>query len=183
MTTRWKWLTTAVVAAGLAFAGPAVAAPWDTGTTTMPTSHPSRACAVRMLAVQVSFMQGNGWRVVMLDLYTFDTQPSESMVGGTIMQMDGQPVAVAAITIRWNGRWVVVLSPTTERGLCRYRAILRKPWIWDSEADDAIDTGFHEVLHQLWNDGADSGHAMVVPRAMAMQRRFERMRQRLQLRG
>lgn len=170
------------VLVGLALAGPAQAAnPWDptiTYNTNIPGSHAPRACAVRMYSIVVAQMQAKGWPVVMPDLYTFDTEVRAEGRVGTLTQFDGEaPVVVAGMYFPWAGRHITIVSPTTERELCRYRSFLRKPWMWSSTGIDALDTAAHETLHQLTGD-----HSLIEPWSDTIANRIERLRQAGRLR-
>lgn len=158
------------VLAGLALAGPAQAADWHEFYGGFPPDREPRLCAQRMVERQVAYMQSRGWQVATPELRTWTTGDG---AGGSTIPYRGATASALGMTFPWEGRWIMFVSPGTEAGLCfNYRSLTpMTAWRWD---DDAMDTGFHEVLHQIWHDGEDQGHAMVVPRAAAMVANFRR---------
>lgn len=147
-----------VLLAGLAIAGPAAASDPPYAELGLPESAAPRLCADRQISKQVAWMQAAGWPVQM---------PVVSVTPGATFRVGG--MEVAAVTYLWEDRWYVQIPRVAERGLCRL-------WVGanPSTYSAALAVVFHEVLHQVWNEGDDWGHRFVVPQSLVMVNRWSR---------
>lgn len=162
----------AVLAVGLALAGPAAAADYNEAMPQLPPDRAPRLCAQRQVEIQAQWMRNRGWLVEPVYLRTW-TQGA--FFGDTVLNDGDLGTPVAGATFQWNGGWVLILSPRSERLACRTLRIMRERKAWVPLDDtDGVDVIFHELLHQTWNEGADQGHRLVVPRARIMTHKYVR---------
>jgi hypothetical protein len=155
--------------AGLALAGPAAAADYNQAYPQFPADRAPKTCAAWQMHRQIDWMRSRSWQVQVPVLRTF-TQGA--FFGDTVLY-DEAATVINGVTFVWDGRWVLIVSPETERGLCAANRIIRRnDATTPLDEDYAIDTMFHELLHQTWGmqNEPDQGHALVVPRAARMTR-------------
>lgn len=160
-------ITCAGLFASSALAGPTPNPdPWHAALPILPQTRPMSTCAQAQMQTQRLWMVARGWPIEDAELRTF----TQGLWGGDTDLLDDPdiPTTVQGATFRWDGRWVIIMSPRIEAELCHaYTRMHRRQQV---EYEDGMETGFHEWLHQVWNEGADTGHAMIVPRSKYMVR-------------